>query len=123
MCFDLTNRSTFDDVRGWVDSVRAHALPGCVFLVIGTKKDLCVGDGSARAVTSEEGIALAATLNSAYIEVSAKTNDNVAEAMQIMLEHTLAGDIAYQLDENTVHLSPNPFSHYGRMGSPCCGAS
>ena len=40
LCFDLTRESTFDNLRSWLDDIRAHASENIIVYLIGSKSDL-----------------------------------------------------------------------------------
>ncbi len=53
--YDITDRSTFNAVRNWINDVRKHAQKGMIFILIGNKRDL----EEKREVSYEEGQELA----------------------------------------------------------------
>merc|ERR1711981_965560 len=59
--FDITNRQSFENVNKWVKDVR-------------DERD----DDGMRQVKTEEGVELARELDVMYVEVSAKTGDNIS---------------------------------------------
>ncbi len=74
--FDLTRRSTFEGVEKWINEAKSVS-PNQLFILVGNKNDL----EDLREVSPEEGRQKAKELNCIdYIETSAKTGENVAEA-------------------------------------------
>ena len=78
LVFDLTDRSTFDTIPQWWESIqvvctREHGLLGGT--LVGNKVDIT----DKREVTHEEAKLLADMLCLDYIETSARTGENVAE--------------------------------------------
>lgn len=74
--FDLTRRSTYENVGNWIEEAKKES-PDALFILVGNKNDL----EDLREVSPEEGKALAEKLNCIdYIETSALTGENVAEA-------------------------------------------
>jgi len=78
--FDVTDRDSFEHVSAWMAEVERYAGSDVNTLLIGNKKDL----EDQRAVTFEEGEALAQTYKIRYVETSAKENVNVEEAFRVM---------------------------------------
>ena len=72
------------DIRTWFSNVEQHATEGVNKILIGNKCDW----EEKRAVSTEQGEALAAELGIPFIEVSAKSNINVDKAF-----YSLAADI------------------------------
>ena len=75
LVFDLTNRKTFDSVKSFRDNILrvkedVRHLP---MILVGNKCDLT----SSRKVDSEEALEMATQWKMPYMEVSAKTRENV----------------------------------------------
>ena len=80
--YDITNPISLKSLPSWTQIIREHAgdIP---IILVGTKGHL----QEQRAVTREQGIQEAHTHNlSAFIEVSAKTGQNVEKVFEIMTE-------------------------------------
>ena len=78
LCFDLTQRKSFDNIDVWLERVRAQALPGVAWVLVGCKSDMT----DAREVPREEAAAYAVSHRMGYIETSAKDSDNVQHAFE-----------------------------------------
>jgi len=75
--FDITDKNSFNNLQNWIDDVASAFLPGKIKgLIIGNKVDL----RSDREITTESAKALARGIGLEYIEVSAKTGENINEA-------------------------------------------
>ena len=72
--FDVTDRSTFDNIEKWLQSVSSQGSENCFVVLVGNKTDL-----STREVTQEEGEALAEKHGVGYAETSARNRVNVDE--------------------------------------------
>ena len=77
MVFDITSENSFKNVKTWLESIYQHADVNIVKVLIGNKADLA----DLRQVSSEEARELAMQHKMQYFETSAKTNQNIAEAM------------------------------------------
>ncbi|XP_005993187.1 ras-related protein Rab-39B-like [Latimeria chalumnae] len=85
LVFDLTNRKSFEHVKDWFQEVTEHMKPYKLILVlIGHKSDLT----ALRKVSQDEGETLASALGVQYIETSARNNQNVDRAFE-MLTNTI----------------------------------
>ncbi|XP_015270297.1 PREDICTED: ras-related protein Rab-39A, partial [Gekko japonicus] len=81
LVFDITNRSSFDHVRDWLEEAKMHADPfQLVFNLVGHKCDL----ESQRQVSREEAEELASACGMRYIETSAKDATNVEESFTVL---------------------------------------
>ena len=78
LVFDLTKRRTFDHLERWLGLIR-QVCGDIPIVLCGNKYDL-----PDRRVTSEEAIEFAKANNFAYFETSAKTGENVTEAMNTL---------------------------------------
>lgn len=73
LVYDVTDRSSFQSIRNWVGQIQQHADVHVNKILIGNKCD--VSDD--RAVSTEEGQALADEYGVQFFETSAKNNINV----------------------------------------------
>ncbi|KAL4714044.1 hypothetical protein ACJJTC_008398 [Scirpophaga incertulas] len=76
LLYDVTNKSSFDNIRAWLGEIREYAQDDVVIMLLGNKSD----SGLERAVRREEGQRLAREYQVAFMETSAKTGLNVEAA-------------------------------------------
>ncbi|MBA0615755.1 hypothetical protein Godav_015868 [Gossypium davidsonii] len=78
--YDVTRRDTFTNLTDvWAKEVELYSTnQDCVKILVGNKVDM----DSERAVSREEGIALAKELGSIFLECSAKTKKNVEQCFE-----------------------------------------
>eukprot|EP00796_Vickermania_ingenoplastis_P009567 gene9567-6722_t len=81
LCFDLSNRSSFECLEEIVGRIEKFAPPGVPMVLVGCKSDLKESGNNAVQTAEAEGWAAARGVN--YIETSAKDNTNVAEAFRM----------------------------------------
>ncbi len=84
LCYDISNRPSFDHVIGWMRDIKTRAPPDCDIVLCGNKADL----DNDRVVQSEEGRQLAEEYGVQFFETSALTGHNV-EAMFNSLATTI----------------------------------
>ena len=73
--YDITRKTSFDNVKSWIEDCKKHS-PKTIFLVlIGNKVDL----ENSREVSYEEGEAAAKQYGMLFYETSAKTGKNINE--------------------------------------------
>ena len=78
VCFDLTNKTSFDKVKFWVDELKAYA-PECLIFLVGTKADL-VEAGVEREVSEAELNAISQEAGAMAVKhTSSKTGANIDE--------------------------------------------
>lgn len=82
ICFDVTNRESFENVKNWIDSIDNHAKPNIQKVLIGNKIDLV----ESRKITTEEAKALADEHDIPYFETSAKLDKNVSEVIHFIMD-------------------------------------
>ncbi|SCV99975.1 LAFE_0B06656g1_1 [Lachancea fermentati] len=74
LVYDVTDERTFANVKQWFSTVNQHANDEAQLLLVGNKSDM-----DTRAVTTEQGEALAKELGIPFVEASAKDDTNVNE--------------------------------------------
>ena len=85
LVYDITRRDTFTHITKWLEEIKTHGSKSVCIILIGNKNDLT----DKRAVSYEEGEALAKENNLMFLETSAKTAHNVAEAFNISAKSIL----------------------------------
>jgi Ras-related protein Rab-1A len=73
--FDLTKKSSFNEVKTWIEELKTHGSEDTVVIILGNKSDL-----TAEREISEEDIKNEIQKNYKYFEVSAKTGNNISLA-------------------------------------------
>ncbi|CAF1442262.1 unnamed protein product [Rotaria sp. Silwood1] len=73
ICFDITNRESFDNVDKWLGEVKRHCGDQPPVYLVGTKSDL----QSQRVIPYSTIKTYTDTKNLSYIETSSKTSENV----------------------------------------------
>lgn len=86
--FDMTNRVSFEHIKEWHREVCEHVHPYKVlFILVGNKSD----KDESRVVSREEAEVLAHELGLPYVEVSAKTGQNVSNAFELLARFIYKG--------------------------------
>ncbi|KAK2583122.1 hypothetical protein KPH14_009148 [Odynerus spinipes] len=73
LLYDVTNKTSFDNIRAWLSEIREHASEDVVIMLLGNKSDC----GQERVVKKEDGERLASEYKVPFMETSAKTGLNV----------------------------------------------
>eukprot|EP00475_Leptophrys_vorax_P002319 TRINITY_DN112_c0_g5_i1.p1 TRINITY_DN112_c0_g5~~TRINITY_DN112_c0_g5_i1.p1 ORF type:complete len:266 (+),score=59.94 TRINITY_DN112_c0_g5_i1:145-942(+) len=84
--YDVAERSSFEHVQEWVHRIKNEGGERVVVVLCGNKCDV-----DNRAVSTEEGEALASDLGALFFETSAKTGENVKAAF-----HKAAGELPHE---------------------------
>ena len=74
--YDCTNKTSFDSVHYWVSQVNNHTVEKLPMILVGNKCE----DQQRCVIPTEQALALAAMYQIDFLECSAKTGKNVAEA-------------------------------------------
>mmetsp|Transcript_17382 Transcript_17382/g.39234 ORF Transcript_17382/g.39234 Transcript_17382/m.39234 type:complete len:155 (-) Transcript_17382:300-764(-) len=75
LCYDISNRPSFDHVIGWMRDIKTRAPLDCDIVLCGNKSDL----DADRVVQFEEGKLLADEYGVKFFETSALTGQNVEQ--------------------------------------------
>ncbi|KAL0124225.1 hypothetical protein PUN28_006220 [Cardiocondyla obscurior] len=73
LLYDVTNKTSYDNIRAWLSEIREHANEDVVIMLLGNKSDC----GTERVVKREDGERLAQEYKVPFMETSAKTGLNV----------------------------------------------
>ncbi|VUZ56882.1 unnamed protein product [Hymenolepis diminuta] len=95
LVYDITNRSSFDDVLKWLGDARQLAAPEVIVILVGNKKDLQDTDGQ---VTHWEANSFAQENGLQFVETSALTGENIDEAFATCVRGILAKVKVGELD-------------------------
>ncbi|KRX02396.1 P-loop containing nucleoside triphosphate hydrolase [Pseudocohnilembus persalinus] len=102
ICYDISNRLSFQNAPKWIDDVRAERGPEVIVCLIGNKQDL----EEQRQVSQEEAQQKAKELDVIYLEVSAKTGNKVQHLFKVIAS-SLPGAEVSQLMQNPLNQSVN----------------
>ncbi|EEB09836.1 GTP-binding nuclear protein RAN1, putative [Pediculus humanus corporis] len=73
LLYDVTNKTSFDNIRAWLGEIRDYAQEDVVIMLLGNKADCSAN----RVIRKEDGERLAKEYDVAFMETSAKTGLNV----------------------------------------------
>ncbi|KAL1561574.1 Ras-related protein RABA5e [Salvia divinorum] len=79
--YDITRRSTFDNVRLWLDELKTHSDTAVAKILVGNKLDL----GNIREVSVEEGKKLAESEGLFFVETSALDSTDVEKVFDSVI--------------------------------------
>ena len=83
LVYDVTKQETFNDLQGWIDSVKGTKdLKTFPFIIMANKIDLA----DKRVISHQQGKSFADNLSIPYFETSAKTGEGLQEAFQCLFE-------------------------------------
>ena len=82
LCFDLTDHTSFDNVKNWFDKIIKYADSEVSIIIVGTKRDMILK----RCIDREAIRELSAKYNTSYIETSSKTGENMDELFMTLLK-------------------------------------
>eukprot|EP00440_Ansanella_granifera_P021326 gb/GFBE01023151.1/.p1 GENE.gb/GFBE01023151.1/~~gb/GFBE01023151.1/.p1 ORF type:complete len:202 (+),score=45.55 gb/GFBE01023151.1/:1-606(+) len=85
ICYDITDKSTFENVGYWLEQLQQHGDEGVQRILVGNKSDLV----DLRKVSKEDGKALADKYSIDFFETSAKEGDAVEEAFLRIADHVV----------------------------------
>ena len=86
ICFDITDRESFDHIRNWMADIDKFAKEGVLRILVGNKCDL----ENSRQVRKEEGNEIANKYGIKYIETSAKDTINIEDLFISTAKHLLS---------------------------------
>ena len=80
--YDITQKSTFDKIESYMNKLKEYNDKNISVILVGNKCDL----EDNREVLKEDGEELAKKLNIQFMEVSAKTGENIEKLFQTLIE-------------------------------------
>jgi small GTP-binding protein len=101
--FDVTNRTSFNNVNRWIEECKKNANMKIKLFLIGNK---C--DASNREISKEEAIKCAEHFKINYMETSAKTGFGIEEAFKIIGENAINMEISPNIHNKTKNSTINP---------------
>jgi len=117
VCFDLTNRESYDNLKTWTSEIERYCTEGVYFIIVGTKADL----EDKRELPQKEVICdeIRRLYNASYVETSAKINLNVEAAFGKM-----CSDLLTKFQAKLKNGTSSTFNLTGRRTVPienkCC---
>ena len=121
LVYDVTKKETFELIGSWIDDIRVNNKTNIGKILLGNKVDL----EDEREVSKEEGEKLAQILECKYYETSAKTGQNVSDALDEIAKITYFQWKKSNENRNSVRLSSH--DSVGKESitkkSGCCGSS
>ncbi len=81
LVYDVNNLESFQNIEEWIDLLNQHIDEGVVRILVGNKVDK-ESKMNPKAVSTQMGSALAAKYGIKFLEVSAKTDRDLGDAMQ-----------------------------------------
>ena len=98
LVYDITNKKSFDQLKGWMNDAKEKMDEGCKMIVVGNKKD-CEDE---RAIGEDVLKEFGEKNNVATMEVSAKTNEGIDSIFNTMVEELLkTKDVGIVKDEDS----------------------
>ena len=86
LVYDVTRRITFENCIKWYKELKVFTDQECVICIVGNKLDLIEGNPNSREVSIEEGKNFAKKNKTLFFETSAKSNNNVVECFEELLQ-------------------------------------
>ena len=86
ICFDITDRQSFEHIRNWMADIDKFAKEGVLRILVGNKCDL----EHVRQVRKEEGTEIANKYGIKYLETSAKDTINIEDLFISTAKHLLS---------------------------------
>ena len=122
LVFDITNKETFELITSWLDDIKQNNKMNVGKILIGNKSDL----DSERTVTKEEAESFAELIQCKYYETSAKTGENIQEALDEIAKIAYMEWKTSHSNRESLKLSASDFCDRksvkkGKKG--CCGSS
>ena len=84
--YDITKRSTFENVKNWYNDLIYKAEKGCIIALIGNKLDLVEKNGKKREVSKEEAQSYAEDNHMLFYETSAYNGNNINDIFEELMQ-------------------------------------
>ena len=109
LIYDITSIQTYENIKNWVSQVREEASDNIVVYIVANKIDM----EEERKVPTEDGQKLADSLGYPFLEVSAKSGENVSKIFENIVEDI---DKIYVKNEN----GGGKINNSNKKGRKCC---
>ncbi|KAK7109305.1 ras-related protein Rab-24-like [Littorina saxatilis] len=105
LCFDLTDKSSFDRIRFWIGELHQHE-ENCKIYLCATKCDLVEENPERRAVQDSVAKALAKDCMANIYETSSKTGKNIDELFEKIAEDYVKEKVAAdELEQEAIRIA------------------
>ena len=99
LIYDITNENSFNNLKGWINSIKEECGNQIQMILIGNKIDL----NEKRMIKKEDALAFAEKEKIKYIETSSKTGENIQQAISLLCEKIIdsseiSGEYSFTLD-------------------------
>ena len=95
LMYDVTDLNSFKNIRNWIKQIEANAQTSVIVVLVGNN---C--DKPDRVVTEEEGKKLAKDFNMGFFETSIRTNQNVNEVFNFLVQEIMKPNKAGEKDNS-----------------------
>lgn len=115
LVFDITNKVSYDQVHMWIEEIKNNVKVNIGKILIGNKSDL----ENEREVSIEEGKSLAMEIGCKYYEASAKTGENINEALDEIakISYQISKDDLLEDERDSIRL---PKENIVKKKKKCC---
>ena len=104
LVYDITRRVTFENIDNWLIDLRTNGDKDILIILIGNKSDL----EDKREVSKDEAETKAEQYNTAFLETSAKSGDNITKGFMELIEQIYkANKDNTPTDQNEVKVEEN----------------
>ena len=119
LMYDVTEKSSFDEINGWIKSIKEAKGDDFPIILIGNKCDL-----EKRVISKEEGEKFAKEQGFSFMETSCKEGINIEESVKILYHDIIkrrksAGNNDFR-DRNTIRLSNKSNNKKKEKKKNCC---
>ncbi|XP_018617452.1 ras-related protein Rab-37 isoform X4 [Scleropages formosus] len=114
LLYDITSKSSFDNIRAWLTEIHEYAQKDVVIMLLGNKSDMV----HERVIKQEEGQKLAREYGVPFMETSAKTGVNVELAF-LAVAKELKQRVSQQPNEPKFQI--HEYIESQKQKSGCCG--
>ena len=85
--YDITKRSSFDNIQSWLNDLRQLADKECIIALIGNKLDIVQNNEKKREVSKEEAKSFAYLNHLLFYETSAYNNEKINDIFEEILQN------------------------------------
>jgi Ras-related protein Rab-8A len=115
LVYDITDRASFTNVEGWMQSIHEHGDPSCQVVLIANKVD-CAAE---RVVSTEEGRQCAEKFGAPFFEASARSGENVETAFLQLAAAALGSSALFSEEDDYGGGSVNLTESQQKAGGGC----
>ena len=117
LIYDVTSKKSFKSINYWIGQISQSVSTDTIVILIANKADI---ESEERVITRKQGEELAKKKGLYYMECSAKTNTNVSESFNLLVDKIFESGFVEQVNKRINPIIHTDDEQNGASGGRCC---